>query len=108
MPEKIKKVVGETSWSTIFMGLAMALVVVMQQYQTMRIAEIKTLAEVNKINFMEKQEVEDIAHSLEDKVHYLEQNVLDKQVIMSGLNNLEDRIVVLEHELNIKANDGNK
>jgi len=84
MPEKIKKVVGETSWSTIFMGLAMALVVVMQQYQTMRIAEIKTLAEVNRINFMDKEAVETLAHSL------------------------EDRIVALEHKVDIKVNDEDK
>jgi len=83
MPEILKKPNGEVDYSKIFGAMAVAVVLVMQQYQTMHIAEIRTMAEVNKANFMDKQEVLDRVHKAEQK-H----------------DELEDRIARLEEKIN--------
>jgi len=57
MGEAFKTENREYDIPKIAMGLAMAILVIMQQYQTMHIAEIRTMAEVNRANFMDKDEV---------------------------------------------------
>ena len=75
MGEIIKNEDGTYDLPKIFMGLAMAVLVIMQQYQTMHIAEIRTMAEVNKVNFMDKQEVIDRVAAAENKHAELEERI---------------------------------
>ena len=96
MPEILKNKDGNTNWSAIFMGFATALVLIMQQWQTYKIAEIKTQAEVNAANFMARDKVVKIADDLRNEVNYLEQHMLDKGVIMESIKNIEDRVSRLE------------
>jgi len=84
MPEILKNAEGEVDYGKIFMAFAMAVVLVMQQYQTMHIAEIRTMAEVNKANFMNKQEVLDRVHRAEDKHQELEQRILAIESMLNG------------------------
>lgn len=78
MPEILKKPNGDVNWSSIFMGFAMAAVLILQQIQTMEIANIKTQAEVNSINFMDKDRVNKLADDLEKRLEKLEEKCDDK------------------------------
>ena len=42
MPEILKKGNGEIDWSKVFMGFAVAVVFIMQQWHSMQMADIKT------------------------------------------------------------------
>ena len=78
MPEILKKPNGDVNWSSIFMGFAMATVLVLQQIQTMEIATIKTQAEVNSINFMDKGRVNKFVDDLEKRLEKLEEKCNDR------------------------------
>ena len=96
MPDLLKDKNGDTNWSAIFMGFAMALVIVMQQYQTMHIAEIKTQGEVNAINFMEKDEIENIQKDLMKRIEYVELHTMPKDIVGKILGTINGRISALE------------
>ena len=102
MPEILKDKDGNTSWSAIFMGFAMAAVLIMQQYQTMHIAEIKTQAEVNQINFMDKDEIHKIQDDINKRINYTEQHTIPKDVVIRMLEAINNRLSELEHVNNIK------
>ena len=76
MPEILKHRNGDTNWVAIFSGIAAAIVLILQQWQTYKIAELRTEAEVNKINFLAKEEVYKIANDLEDRIEKLEIQVI--------------------------------
>ena len=57
MPDFVKHTNGDIDWSKVFMGFAMALVLVLQQWQSYRLAEIKAQAEANSVQFMKRKEV---------------------------------------------------
>lgn len=91
MPEVLKKSNGEVDYTKLFMGLAMAIVLVLQQWQSYKIAEIQTVGEVNKINFMSKDKIE---QRLED----LEKVFMNKEKLIKYLDKVEARLNRLEEE----------
>ena len=96
MPEMLKDKEGNTSWSAVFMGFAVALVLIMQQYQTMHIAEIKTQGEVNAINFMNKDEIIKIQTDLMTRVEYVELHTMPKDVVGRIIETINGRLSELE------------
>ena len=91
MPEVLKKSNGEVDYTKLFMGLAMAIVLVLQQWQSYKIAEIQTVGEVNKINFMSKDKIE---QRLED----LEKVFMNKEKLIKYFDKVEARLNRLEEE----------
>jgi len=57
MPDILKHTNGEIDYAKIAMGFAMALVLVLQQWQSYRIAEIQAQGKVNAVQFMAKEKV---------------------------------------------------
>ena len=96
MPEILKDKEGNTSWSAIFMGFAVATVLIMQQYQTMHIAEIKTQGEVDRINFMNKDEIDKIQKDLMKRIVYVELHTMPKDTVSQILETIDDRLSELE------------
>ena len=80
MPEVLKKDNGDIDWSKIFMGFAMALVFVMQQYHAMQVSNLKS-------NIVPRAEYE-AKH----------RDVMDKDVIISALKELNNRLDRMEEK----------
>jgi len=57
MPEILQKANGDTDWTKLFMGFAVALVVIIQQFQTYHIADLKAQAAIQERVFMPKERV---------------------------------------------------
>jgi len=92
VPEILKNQKGEVDYQKIFLGLAASLVLILQQWQSYRIAEIKTQGEVNAVNFMSKDEIEKRLEKLEDEfMHRNEINIHIKRI--------DDRLDMMEKEL---------
>ena len=72
MPNILKQPNGDIDYSKIFMGFAMASVIVIQSLQTWHIAEIKAQGEVNRVNFMDKDKVLKIESDIIARVVKLE------------------------------------
>jgi len=89
MPEILKKTNGETDWTKIFGGLAVALVMILQQWQSYKIAEIKAQGEINKINFMSKDEIEKRLETLENKF-------MDREELRLHMQRIDDEIKRVE------------
>ena len=73
MPEILKHPNGQTNWTAIFAALGAMLVLVLQQWQSYQIAVIKTQAEVNKVNFLDKAEVYKIETELRTRIEKIEE-----------------------------------
>jgi len=108
MPEILNQKLSDADLTKLFMGLAMAIVLVMQQWQTMSIAAIKTQAEVNRINFMNKEEILKISDSMDDRIRILEESSMPKEAIIASLKELHQRIDNLENQLNEDERDAHK
>jgi len=100
MPDFIQKThngqpTGETDWSKIFMGFAMALVFVMQQWHSIEVSNIKAdmvpraeiqrhsemlQAELGEHNdkFMGKTEILDAFRDFSKRIEYLEESKIEK------------------------------
>jgi len=92
MPEVLKHNNGDTDWTKVFMAVAAALVLVLQQWQSYRIAEIKAQGEINRINFMSKDEIEKRLEQLENKF-------MDREELRLHMQQLDDKIKeIAEHE----------
>ena len=74
MPDFVKHSNGDIDWSKMFMGFAVALVFVMQQYHAMQVSDLKS-------NVVPRAEYE-VKH----------QDVMDKDVILAAIKELHDRI----------------
>ena len=57
MPDFVKHSNGTMDWSKLFMGLAMAVVLVIQQFQTYHLADLKAQAGIQEKLFMPKERV---------------------------------------------------
>jgi len=57
MPDFVKHSNGEMDWSKLFMGLAMAVVLIIQQFQTYHLADLKAQASIQEKLFMPKDRV---------------------------------------------------
>ena len=75
MPEILQNNDGSTNWTAIFAAFAAALVLILQQWQSYRIAEIQAQGEVNKVNFLNKEEVYKIENDIVKRVEKLEYRV---------------------------------
>ena len=75
MPEILKRPNGETNWLAIFSAFAASAILILQQMQAYRIAEIQAQAEANKINFLDKEEVTKIGDKLRERLFKLELRV---------------------------------
>ena len=93
MPEVLKKPNGEMSWERIFMGIGMAVVLILQQWQSYRIAEIKVQGEVNKVNFMSKE-------AIERRLEKLESKFMDRSELMMHIKSIDERMTTLERKVN--------
>ena len=80
MPEVLKKENGDIDWSKLFMGFAMALVFIMQQYHAMQVSDLKAV----------------VVPRPEYTIH--QDKVMDKDIILEALNRLDDRIDTIEGE----------
>ena len=98
MPEILKNKDGSVNWTMIFTGLAAAIVLVLQQWQTYRIAEIKTQGEVNKANFMNKEKVIEIERDLNDRLSAIENKFIDRDLILRKFDEYDRRILALEEK----------
>ena len=58
MPEVLKNSNGETNWNLIISAFFAGSILLIQQFQTYRIAEIKAQAEVNKAQLFTADEIE--------------------------------------------------
>jgi hypothetical protein len=57
MPDILKHANGDIDYAKIFGAISVAVVLILQQWQSYRIAEIKAKGEVSAVNFMSKDEI---------------------------------------------------
>ena len=91
MPEILKHANGNTDYAKIFGAIAMALVLVLQQWQSYRIAEIKAQGEVNSINFMSKDDIEKRLEKIENKF-------MNREELRLHIDRIDNRIDTLEKQ----------
>jgi len=90
MPDFIKKtdhngqLTNETDWNKIFMGFAMALVFIMQQYHAMQLADVKS-------NVVPRTEYEQRHQNQQNKT-------MDKDAILDAFRDFSKRLERLETE----------
>ena len=82
MPDIVKNAHGELDWTKVFMGFAMALVVILQQWQAYRIAEIKAQGEANAVQFIKRDEVT-------KRLDHMDDVFMKKNELLHHLNKLE-------------------
>lgn len=100
MPEILKNSDGSTNWAAIFAGFGAMIVLILQQWQTYRISEIKVTADVNKANFMDKEKVLKIEKELDDRISLMEGKFIDRDIILRKFDEYDRRILALEEKLN--------
>lgn len=96
MPEILKNSDGSTNWAAIFAAFGAMAVLILQQWQTYRISEIKTQADVNKVNFLNKDEVYKIERDLAKRVKEMEDRFIDRDIILKKFTEYDERILALE------------
>ena len=89
----LKKKNGEPDWSKVFMAFAAAFVLVLQQWQSYRIAEIQAEAKANKESFMPRKEVN-------EHVRRLEASYMPKEEIKALAKDLDDKLDFIQDTLN--------
>ena len=57
MPDVLKDKYGDTDWTKILMAFGAMAVLILQQFQSYRIAEIQAQGKVNAVQFMKREEV---------------------------------------------------
>ena len=85
MPDMLKDKHGDMDWSKVFMGFAMALVLVLQQWQSYRLAEIKAQGEVNAVQFMKRAEIV-------KRLDHMDDRFMQKDELLLHLKKLEGEI----------------
>jgi len=83
MPDFVKRTNGDIDWSKLFMGFAVALVLVLQQWQSYRLAEIKAVADANANDFMKKEEVA-------KRLDHMDDTFMKKDELLIHLRKLEE------------------
>jgi len=83
MPDILKNSAGGIDYSKIAMGFAVAFVVVLQQWQTYRIAEIKAQGEITKIQFITKDAVN-------KRLDHMDDVFMKKTELLHHLQKLEE------------------
>ena len=93
MPEIVKKQNGDIDYTKIFMAFGAMAVLIIQQYQSYRISEIKVQGEVNKVNFMSKE-------AIEKRLEKLESKFMDRSELMMHIKSIDERMTALERKVN--------
>jgi len=88
VPEILKNSDGSTNWTAIFAGFGAMVVLILQQWQTYKIAELRAEAEVQKVQFLDKDTVYKIEKDLQQRMQHLE----DEYIPRDDLNNRLERI----------------
>ncbi len=78
MPDFVKHSNGDMDWSKLFMGLAVAIVFIMQQYHTIQVADLKASV-VPRPEYESRQE-----------------QVMDKDLILMSIKELHEKIDKLD------------
>jgi len=89
MPDILKMPNGNTDWSKIGLAIAASVIMILQQWQSYRIAEIKAQGEINKVNFMSKDEIEKRLETLENKF-------MDREELRLHMQRIDDEIKRVE------------
>ena len=98
MPEILKKPNGDTDYTKLFMAFAAAIVLILQQWQTYKIAELKAEAEVSKVKFLDKEKVYAIENDLENRLLKLEEKFVPANELIERFDNIERRLDALEEK----------
>ncbi len=93
MPEVLKNEKGEMDITKVLMAFGAMLVLVLQQWQSYRIAEIQATAKANKESFMPRKEVN-------EHVRRLEANYMPKSEIKALAKDLDDKLNFIQDTLN--------
>ncbi len=94
MPDVLKKPNGEPDFSKIFMAFAAAFVLVLQQWQSYRIAEIQATAKANQEAFMPRKEVN-------EHIRRVESSYVPKEEVLSIFKDVDERLKNIErHQTN--------
>ena len=93
MPDILKHSNGELDYAKLFMAFAAAFVLILQQWQSYRIAEIQATAKANQESFMPRKEVN-------DHIRRVESAYMPKEEIQQLANNISEKLDFIEEKLN--------
>ena len=85
MPDFVKHSNGDIDWTKLFMGFAMAIVLIIQQFQTYHIADLKAQAAIQERVFMPKDRVLKKEAEALEKLHAIEGRLTEIERILRGL-----------------------
>ena len=74
---------GDTDWTKILMAFGAMAVLILQQFQSYRIAEIKAQGEVNAVQFMKRAEIV-------RRLDHMDEAFMRKDELLHHLKMLED------------------
>jgi len=101
VPEILKNSDGSTNWAAIFAGFGAMVVLILQQWQTYKIAELREEASVQKIMFLDKDTVYKIEKELQKRMQHLEDEYIPRNDLNNRLERMEkdiDRLKGLHDE----------
>jgi len=84
------------AWGAIFTAFAAAIIMILQQWETYRLNEIKTEGEINDKHFMKRLEIEDLYRGLDNRIIKIETNFIDRDLIIHKVDEYNRRIEKLE------------
>ncbi len=93
MPDLLKKNDGNIDYGKLFMAFAAAFVLILQQWQSYRIAEIQATAKANQESFMPRKEVN-------THIRALEASYMPKDEIKALAKDLDDRLTLIQETVN--------
>ncbi len=96
MPDILKHSNGETDWTKILMAFGAMLVLILQQWQSYRIAEIQATAKANEKSFMPRKEVY-------EHIQRVEASYVPKDEIMGVFKDVDERLKTIERNMMIKG-----
>jgi len=99
MPEILKHQNGETNWSMVISAISAALILILQQWQTYRIAELREQANVQKVMFLDKDAVYKIEKDLQKRMSHLESEYIPRNDLNGRLDRIEKDIDFLKKGL---------
>jgi len=92
MPEILKNRDGTTNWTALIAAIGATVVLILQQWQTYKIAEIKAEAEVQRVMFLEKDKVYAIEKDLQNRMQHLESEYIPRNDLNGRLQRIENDI----------------
>ncbi len=92
MPELLKNEKGKMDLSKVFRAFAAAFVLILQQWQAYRIAEIQAEAKANKESFMPRKEVYEHIQKVED-------SYVPKNEMMAVFKDVDKRLKDIEQNI---------